>query len=165
MADTIIGIFTDSKVAGEAVSELKNQGFAGEITVIAKDEGEEAKTHEIKDGGEVSDGVVAGAAGGAAIGGLAALLAGLSSVTIPGIGVVIAGTLATILAGVGIGALAGGIVGALADWGVPDKEAKDMERKVKEGQILIAVSTSDPKAMKIMGNKGGQTQQYFSNSP
>lgn len=59
------------------------------------------------------------------LGGGAGLLAGLSSLAIPGVGpVVAAGWLITTLTGAGVGAAAGGLLGSLTGAGVEEAGAK-----------------------------------------
>jgi uncharacterized membrane protein len=139
MAHLITGLFIDSKQAGEAVAELKGKGYTEELSVASRDEntGEASTTSVQSDGGE---GAAAGATTGAAIGGLSALLAGLTSIVIPGAGILVAGPLATALTTAAAGAAAGGIVGALVDKGIPDNVAKTYEEKVKEGEVLAPVT-------------------------
>ena len=46
-----------------------------------------------------------------------------------------------VLSGVGAGAAVGGVVGALVGMGIPEYEAKVYERRLREGNILLAVHT------------------------
>lgn len=149
MSDLVVGLFTDSTMAGEAIAELKEKGYTKDISVVSKEVGDtELKAHDIKK--DVSDGAGAGAVTGAAVGaaaGVAAtLLAGALAVTIPGVGLVIAGPLAAGLAGAATGALTGGLVGALVDLGFPEEKAKMYEHHVQAGDTLVAVSASDDKS-------------------
>lgn len=70
-----------------------------------------------------------GAGIGGAIGGsLAAIAAAVAAVgttlTFPGIGLVVAGPMAAAIAGAGIGAVTGGLVGALIGWGIPEERVR-----------------------------------------
>lgn len=144
MAHVVAGLFTNSKRAGEAIAELKQQGFTKDISVIAKDwDDTEVKTHQVKQ--DPSDGAVGGAATGAVIGGLAGLIAGVSTLALPGIGTVfIAGPLAGMLTVTGVagGAVAGGLVGALVDAGIPDERARFYEDSIERGDVLVAVNVN-----------------------
>jgi hypothetical protein len=83
---------------------------------------------------------VKGAGAGAAIGGALGLLAGVASLTIPGVGPLIAaGPVAAAVAGVGIGAAAGGLIGALTQLGVPEDEAHYYAEGVRRGGTLVTV--------------------------
>lgn len=158
--DTVIGIFTDSKHAGEAVSDLINKGYTNDVTVISKEEGEEITTHEVKK--DVSEGTTTGAVAGAAVGGIAALLSGVSSFVLPGLGLLVLGPLAGFLTGIGAGALTGGLVGALADWGIPEETAKAYEQRLNEGEVLVGVTTDKTDgAIEILENHGVDETQTF----
>ncbi|MFA5136435.1 MAG: DUF1269 domain-containing protein [Patescibacteria group bacterium] len=142
MADILLGIFTDSKQAGNAVAEFVNKDLAQDITIVAKDDlvTDTGTEHVIKK--DVSRGSIAGAATGAAVGGIAGLLAGASSFALPGLGLIALGPIASVLAGAGGGATAGGIVGALVDYGLPDEKARLYQQRVQAGEVLVGVLTN-----------------------
>src|SRR5690606_26843391 len=88
-------------------------------------------------GSEMASGALKGATGGAAIGGVLGLLAGVASLSIPGFGPFIAaGPIASALGGAGIGAVAGGVIGALTNMGVPEEEAHYYAEGVRRGGTL-----------------------------
>jgi hypothetical protein len=90
MKTTLFGLFHDSQKAGEAVSELKDKGYAKEISLLAHDEKyENAQMHEVKK--DASDGTTAGATIGAVTGALAAIFSGITSLFVPGVGLVVGG--------------------------------------------------------------------------
>ena len=60
-----------------------------------------------------------------------------------------AGPLATALSGAAIGAAGGGIVGALAGAGIPEKEAKIYDNYIKEGNILLLVEIDEAQRNEI----------------
>jgi hypothetical protein len=93
---------------------------------------------------ELGNKALEGAGTGAAIGGtlgaiIAAVAAGVSTVALPGIGLVIAGPIAAALTGAGAGAATGGIIGALVGSGIPEERAKVYEEGVKSGGIVMGV--------------------------
>ncbi len=148
MKRTVIGIFQDSKHAGEAVAELKSAGFANDISIVSKNpEDQDMETHEVKR--DLGKEAIKGAAGGAAVGGtlgaIVALLAGAATFTIPGVGIAIAGPLAAAFTGAGMGAAGGSIVGALVDMGIPEDRAKQYEQYVSSGDVLVAVNVNEDK--------------------
>jgi hypothetical protein len=55
-----------------------------------------------------------------------------------------AGPLMAALSGAAAGATAFGIAGALVGVGIPEVEAKLYEGKIRDGNLLLAVHTSDP---------------------
>lgn len=86
----------------------------------------------------------AGAAAGSIAGGGAGLLAGLGTVAVPGLGSVIAaGWLVSTLVGVGAGAALGGLMGALADAGLSEEEAKAYVDGVRQGGTLVTVRVDE----------------------
>ena len=89
----------------------------------------------------LSEGVAIGAGTGGAIGAALGWLVGIGTITISGLGPLIAaGPLLAALTGVGAGATVGGLGGLLIGLGVPEYEAKIYERKLQEGHYLISVN-------------------------
>lgn len=139
MNNHVVGIYKTEKEAIESVEKLKNQGYTiSEISIVAKNTKQLKETFE-----EVrtsnTDGMVAGAATGGAIG-LAGLFIGLSALAIPGIGSVLAaGPIITTLGGAAAGAAtgAGGLKRALMDIGISEDEAEQYSKDVKGGKILV----------------------------
>ena len=71
---------------------------------------------------------------------LLGILAAAATVTIPVIGLVIAGPLAGALAGGAAGAATGGLVGTLVGAGIPEERAKVYEKDIKNGAIVLGVN-------------------------
>ncbi len=146
----IVGLFSESKGAGEAISELKEKGYTKDISLITKDyASEHPRVRDIKK--DITSGSDAGAVSGAAMGGVAAgitsLFVGAVSFVIPGAGLIVLGPLATTLTGIVAGALTGQVVGALVDAGFPKEKAKMYEHQLKSGDTLVSVTTDDEKSM------------------
>jgi predicted phage tail protein len=135
---TIFSLFETQQEANEAILALNEQGYnENHLSVVAQ---ENVLVGVDKDRSKTAE-----AAGkGAGIGGIVGLIAGVSSFAIPGIGLVIgAGSLiGGLLAGAGAGAVAGGIVGMFQEWLGEDK-AKEYEKAVKEGHIILAAKVGD----------------------
>src|ERR1700676_1061743 len=87
-----------------------------------------------------TDGKVEGAAIGAAIGATAATAASLvTMLAIPGVGAVVGGGwLAPMLGSMAIGGVAGGLLGALTNAGVSEKDAQVFVEGVRRGGTLVA---------------------------
>lgn len=83
---------------------------------------------------------VGGAAGGVLGATLTAIAAAGATLTVPGLGVVIAGPLAGALAGGATGAAAGGLIGMLVGAGIPEERARTYEKDLKEGAIILGVT-------------------------
>lgn len=90
------------------------------------------------------EGAATGATAGGIIGGTLGLLAGLGALAIPGLGAFIAaGPIMAALSGSAVGGSLGLILGALVGLGLPEYEAKKLEKGLKEGSILISVDADD----------------------
>jgi uncharacterized membrane protein len=156
MGKTVVGLFQNERVAEEAVHDLRSAGFEREISILARDK----KKSGTGDRGmketsfETSDSVGDGATTGGILGGLAGLAAGAGALAIPGIGpIVAAGPISGIIAG----AATGGVAGSLVDWGIPEGEGKQIESEIKQGKLMVAVSSSQEKvseAEKILRDHG-----------
>jgi uncharacterized membrane protein len=140
MSKLVLGLFSDSKLAGDAIAQLKGQGYGDEISVVSKD-GSDTTAHTIDE--PVADGAATGAAVGGVMAGAAALLAGATSLVLPGVGLLVAGPLATALTSAAAGAATGGIVGTLVDAGIPDNTAQEYENRISAGETLVAVDTDE----------------------
>ena len=139
MKSQVIGVCENEQQAARVVEELKGKGYTTEeISVIAKNPKELTEiTQEVKP--STKDGAIAGAATGGAIG-IAGVIAGLSTILIPGFGAVLAaGPIITTIGGAVVGASsgAGGLKHALMDIGVPDDEAERYSNDVQDGKILV----------------------------
>ncbi|HBQ65109.1 MAG TPA: hypothetical protein DD727_09390 [Clostridiales bacterium] len=164
MSKTIAAVFSQREDAEKASLALKEEGFElRHLSIVAKqpekpaaeqkdreddedDEGDEGEP--IRD--NISDGIVTGGI----LGGLAGLLIGAGSLAIPGLGIIAAaGPVAGLLSGV----VTGGVVGGLVDLGIPEDSSKKYEKEIREGRILMSLSTSYEKveeAVKIIKENG-----------
>lgn len=169
MERTVVGgVFQSSEEALHAIERLRSIGFdSNDISVMAKDKDkvEEIDEHTDSDvidesskrGKNAGKGLGIGAGSGGVLGGIAGLIAEIGLLTIPGIGVIAAaGPLATTLSGAAIGATGGGIVGALTGAGIPEENAKEYEKYLKDGKILLLVDIDERQREEI--------QQIFSDS-
>ncbi|MBD1826316.1 hypothetical protein NDI47_15230 [Microcoleus vaginatus GB1-A2] len=137
------GLFTNHRNAEQALVELKSRGFPmHKISVIAK-----PSDNDDLDSLGVQQVLITRAAGaqvGAILGsirlGSVALIVGLSSLLIPGIGPALAveSILATFF-GSGIAATAGGLYGALQGWLVPEEQARIYNDRFNQGDYLIVI--------------------------
>lgn len=177
MEKTIVGgVFRDSEEAVRSIERLKESGFnPHDISVLAKNDDEleeiEDRTDvEVMDegshrGANAGKGAGIGAGTGGVLGGIAGLIAEIGLLSIPGIGVLAAaGPLATTLSGAAIGATGGGIVGALTGAGIPENDAKEYEKFVKEGHILLLVEVDEEQRERVQttftDNRSLNTHMY-----
>ncbi|HEY9638110.1 MAG TPA: general stress protein [Coleofasciculaceae cyanobacterium] len=164
------GVFSNRKEAEQTLSELKTSGFPMDnVSIIARDaqQGEELGGAEVtprignKDVGGAT-GVVGEIATDSALG---AVLVGLGSLAIPGVGPIIAaGSVATALvatvASTGVEAAAiGGLVRALTDLGIPEEQARVYSDRLHQGHYLVIVDGKEDeinRAESIFSNRGIQ---------
>jgi hypothetical protein len=137
--------FRDRESAERAYDAVVARGYKNdEIHVLMSDA--TRKRLFVKDGEKTSMGnnALKGAGVGGAVGGavgatLMGIAAAAATVTLPGIGLLIAGPLAGALAGGAAGAAAGGLLGVLVGAGIPAERAKVYETELKEGGIVLGV--------------------------
>ncbi|HVK40742.1 MAG TPA: hypothetical protein VNA88_19570 [Candidatus Kapabacteria bacterium] len=142
----VSGMFRDRESAERAWESARTRGYTeNDLDVMMTDD--TRKKYFDRDDvveTELGNKALEGAGTGAAIGGtlgaiIAAVAAGVSTVALPGIGLVIAGPIAAALTGAGAGAATGGIIGALVGSGIPEERAKVYEEGVKSGGIVMGV--------------------------
>lgn len=145
-------VFDSRDQAERAIDELREAGVPNEaISVVSFHDGE---TREEDGEGHVrsehSDDKASGALKGLGIGGAVGAVAGLGALLIPGVGPFIAaGALAETLGAAGsaavvsgaVGAAAGGLTGALVDYGLSREHAEHYERRVRDGGVFVGVET------------------------
>jgi len=73
-----------------------------------------------------------------------------AALALPALGFVVAGPIAAALASAGAAGLVAGLIGALGDWGIPEKRVRLYEAGIKDGGILMMVEArSDEDARQI----------------
>jgi len=145
MAKTVAALFDKRTEGFGVVQELVDHEFArGDISLMTHDDTPREGSTTTDHG---SSGGAQGARIDAALGGVGGLVAGLTSLTMPGIGpVIVAGPLATALRGADGGAAAGGCIDALTEMGIPEQHAHYYAEGVRRGGVLVAVVTTDEMA-------------------
>lgn len=172
----VIGVYSDTVSVNEALSKLAESGVEADSISVVVQEVRYIKDIEDHKDVDVAEDAAEGAAAGGVIGGLLGLLAGLTAVTIPGLGALLiggpvsaalglTGAAATTVSGAVTGVLAGGLVGALVSLGIPEEEALIYEQRVKQGDILLAVDTTDDEskatAMDIFNDTGAEEISWY----
>lgn len=156
----VLANYSSAREAEVAVRALIDAGFgADDVSIIARDE---RRAQQVADdtGADVGKGAGIGALTGGVLGALGGLLVGATALTIPGIGIVIAGPLAAILGGAGIGAVGGGLIGALTAAGVSEDEARYYQDRLEAGDIVVAVAAGEREALArdiLRGGMAGYT--------
>lgn len=159
MSTLVTGIYA-SRVAAELASEeLMKAGFPAEDISILMSETTQGREFAVRKGTKAPEGAAAGATIGGVLGAVAAGLAAVGTLTIPGLSLVAAGPLVAALSGLGAGAATGGLTGALIGLGVAEHEAKFLHKEVEHGGILLGVYTHDDRvkmAREILDATGAQ---------
>jgi hypothetical protein len=89
---------------------------------------------------ESGGGVLGGPVGGT-VGTIAPVVAAVGVATLlPGLGLVLAGPVAAAVTAAGAVAVAGGLMGAMANWGIPKDRIEEFEAGIRDGGILIGVT-------------------------
>ncbi len=153
MGKAVFCIVNDRANAEAIVADLRTAGFSGnDISALFPDkEGTRDFAHEKNT--KAPEGAATGAATGGLLGGTLGWLAGIGALAIPGVGpFVAAGPIMAALGGAAVGASAGGLTGALIGLGMPELEAKQYDKKIRGGNILLSVHTEDGDERKKAGD-------------
>lgn len=145
-------VFDSRDEAARAVTELRKAGVPDQaISVISlHDEEPGDEDGHVRKIEEHHDNKATGALKGLVTGGAVGAIAGLGALAIPGVGPFIAaGAIAESLGAVGsaaavsgaVGAAAGGLTGALVDYGVSREHAEHYGRRIREGAVFVGVET------------------------
>ena len=137
-------IYYDREPASAAVDRLHGLGYGRDDISVMMDDKTREKAFSAVVKAKGSEGLAAGATIGGVLGAIVAGLTATGSVVaIAGTGglaaPLVVGPLAAALAGLGAGAAGGGIVGGLVGVGIGEKRAKDYEKGLREGGIVVAV--------------------------
>jgi hypothetical protein len=139
MSTLVTGLFGSRSAAQVAIEHLIDQGFAREDISILMSDTTRGREFGVLEHSKAPEGAATGATIGGVLGALAAGLAGVGSLAVPGLSLVAAGPLVAALAGLGAGAAAGGITGAMIGLGMPEHEAKFFHDEIRRGGILVGV--------------------------
>lgn len=139
-------LFKDQESAEKAYQAALDEGYMPQDINVMMSEDSRKKYYGsvlVKEGNKASEGLAVGGAAGGAIGGIVAAIAAIgTSLVIPGLGLIVAGPIAAGLAGAGMGSIAGGLVGTMVGWGIPEDKAKAFEMGIKSGGIVLGVNES-----------------------
>ncbi|MBW4600476.1 MAG: general stress protein [Calothrix sp. FI2-JRJ7] len=142
-----IGIFPYRQHAVQAFDELRSNGFSmNKISVITKKPEDEQLDNTDTNESNItpSEGAAMGALASAKTAGLLTLVAGLGILLIPGFGPALAveSVLVTLL-GSGASAAAGGLIGALRGWFLPEEAAQLYNNRVFQGEYLVTIEGTE----------------------
>jgi uncharacterized membrane protein len=141
-------LYDDRAQAHQAVTALESAGFSdNEVSIVSR-----AADGTVTDETSHSSGAATGAEVGGIVGVGAGILTALGVMAIPGIGPLVgAGMLATTIATGTGGVLAGGLVGALTDFGIDEADADVYAEGIRRGSSLVTVTTSDDRLSQADG--------------
>jgi hypothetical protein len=139
----VTAIFNSRSHAEMAVDELLKAGFSRDDISLLMSESTRGREFAVKKTTKVPEATATGMTVGGVIGAVAAGLAAVGTLVIPGLSLVAAGPLVAALAGLGAGAAAGGLTGALIGLGIPEHEAKFYDQEITKGGILVGVYAHD----------------------
>ncbi len=175
MKKLITATFVSPSDAESAITRLQEELkiSSDDISYVYRnDDGELeeiATANEADDDKDTSEPMKEGAEEGALVGGSLGALAGIATFlgAIPVIGPVFAagpivvalglgtGVIGTTAAGALTGAAAGGLVGALTNWGVSKDKVSKLEEDVNMGNVLLLVHSSDESAVRDLLDDAG----------
>jgi hypothetical protein len=157
---SLTGVFPNISTAERAYELLREMDYEeGEISMLISDEAHMRyfPAPELK-GEVVGDSIAKGPGLGSAIGAgtgtmIGAILGEAAVPVLSGIGLVAVGPLAAILTTAVIGGMCGGLMGSLLGIGLPEDHAKKYEKKIVEGNILIAVNPRSGKDAQLISRE------------
>jgi hypothetical protein len=138
------GLFRDRDSAERGYGTLTSRGYGrDDMSLLMSEEtrnrhfGSDSARTEL--GTKAAQGAGAGAVTG---GGLGALLAGLAAagIAVPGLPIIAMGTLAAALTGAVTGGGLGALIGGLIGYGIPEDRARQYDRGIREGGIVMGVT-------------------------
>jgi len=145
---SVLGIYSSRIGVENAISVLKDSGFAYTDLSVLLPENLGSKELATEKGTKAPEGATAGAGSGAVFGGMLGWLVGIGALAIPG------------LAGAGVGGAMGGVTGVLVGLGIPEYEARRYEERLQKGGILVSVhcdtSAQIKRAKEIMERTGAE---------
>ena len=144
MDEWITGFFRSKRAADDAVDDLQKAGYGISDISVMMTEDTKTRNFTTEKGNKAPEGAATGGVVGGALGAIVAGLTGTGSIaaiaaTGGAAAPLVVGPLAAALAGLGAGAVGGGIIGGLVGLGIPEVRAKEYERKLRDGAIMVSV--------------------------
>lgn len=147
----VTGLFRSRASAERAFQCVLDRGYeASDVDLFLSDETRKKNFsaadqgtglgERVAEGGEKAVPTQLGGPLGGTLGTIGAAAAAIgTAVMLPTLGIVVAGPIAAALVAAGTVGLAGGLVGALTDWGVPADRLEHYEAGIREGGFLMGV--------------------------
>jgi len=141
---TVTGLFADSTSVERAYETVLQRGYdKDDVNVVMSEDTRrrfvsQDQPVEIDLASKSAEGGELGGPTGGRIGIVIPIVAAVgASLLVPGL--IVAGPIAIALASAGAAGVAAGIVGALADWGMPDERVRQYDKGIRDGGILMGV--------------------------
>jgi hypothetical protein len=153
----ITGLFSDGQNAERAYQACVERGYGvGEVNVVMSEDtrkrlfSDDSETTTLLASRKTQGGELGGPTGGR-VEILVTIFAAVgAALALPALGFVVAGPIAAALASAGAAGLVAGLIGALGDWGIPERRIRMYEAGVRDGGILMMVEArSDEDARQI----------------
>lgn len=142
----VTGLFSSGASAEQAYQVCVDRGYQiGEINVVMSDDTRrQLLANESEFASEVTGRKAEGGELGGPTGGRAAVLITVfaavgAALALPALGLVLAGPITAALVGAGAAGVTAGLIGALADWGLPEDRVLQYEAGMHDGGILLGV--------------------------
>ncbi len=141
MQRTVIGTFDTYGAAEDVVHELVGEGYgARNISILAPKPNEGGSASAARQHRGHVEAAMSRAAAGGMIGGAAGLFASFIWFVLPGVGQIAAsGPMVVALTGATAGAVAGGLIAALVELGVPENHAKYFTEALRRGVAMVTL--------------------------
>lgn len=154
MSQWVTEVFKDKGAAERAVEALERAGLGVNDISVMMSEDTRTRNFTMERHSKAAEGATTGGIVGGAIGAIVAGLTATGSIaalaaTGGAAAPLVAGPLAAALAGLGAGAVGGGVIGGLVGLGIPEVQAKQIEQRLHDGGIVVAVNASDDDAESV----------------
>src|SRR5258708_34880074 len=134
----VTGLFTTRAAAEAAVDAIIKRGYTRDDISVLMSDSTRDKEFAVQTRSHAADGLGIGGAIGGTVGAvLLAIVAVGTTITIPGLGLFVAGPIAAALAGAGAGGVTGGLIGLMIGTGIPEHRAKVDDTGLRGGGILL----------------------------
>jgi hypothetical protein len=163
----VIGVFDDYGVAEKAIDELMRAGMgADRISVLGSSKKHASSLSPEVHPEHVPEELAKFTAAGAIGGGLIAL----ASLTLPGIGAIVAGgPLLAALSGAAAGSYVGFLAGTFTRMDIDETTAKEYEAQLTQGRVLLGINVSNKEeeqtALKVFDAAGAMNVHERAGKP
>ncbi len=148
--EQVSGVFEYNNNLQGLIDTLNSRGISGQDVSILMSDRTKNQHFAPSSSSKSPEGATAGSVSGGLLGALLGGLAIAGTLSIPGLGMFVAGPIVGALAGGAVGTATGGLIGALVGAGIPEFEAKYYEDALREqGKVLIVAHVPKIEANEI----------------